>query len=58
MVLLYQVNKLKKSLYQNTAEIVIEIKDHNNYKNHENDEFGDILINNSHEHLGVAKLFS
>ena len=38
--------------------VVIKIKDHKNYKNHENDEFDDISINNSHELLGVANLFS
>ena len=58
MIMLYQVNKLKKSLCQNTAGIVIEIKDHKKYWNHKNDELDDILISNSHELLGVAKLFS
>ena len=32
MIMLYQVNKLKKSLSQDRAGVVIEIKDHKNIK--------------------------
>ena len=56
--MLYQVNKLKKSFFQDTAGIDILVKDHKKYKNHKNDELDDIFINNSHELLGVAKLVS
>ena len=48
MIMLYQVNKLKKSLCQDTAGIVTEIKDHKKYCNEENDELNNIFTHNSH----------
>ena len=47
-----------KSLFQDTAGIDIEIKDHRKYRNHKNYELHDIFINHSHKFIGVTKLFS
>ena len=58
MIVLYQVNKLKKSLLQDAAGIVIAIKDYKEDQNYENDKLDNIFINDYHELLGVAKLYS
>ena len=43
MIMLYQVNKLKKSLLQDAAGIVNAIKDYKEHQNYENDKLDNIL---------------